>query len=98
MAHIANRFPIIVARKTADSTHTSTITLSNDPHLSFTVGANETWIFNGVLYTTGDPAGDVRVNLAAPSGATYKWAMHGAQPAVTSSGASQMSAFISDST
>lgn len=61
---------ITVVRKTADESVASSTTLQNDDHLTFPIGANETWVVKYVLFLTGSDAGDFKSVLGAPSGAT----------------------------
>jgi len=70
---VAN-FGMLVKRKTADETVTSSITLQDDDHLLFSIAANEEWVMTyeirvnaagGSLGTTG-----VKVAITVPSGAT----------------------------
>lgn len=70
---------IVFVRKTADESVTSSTTLQNDDHLFFSVAANEIWAVKFVLLYTGATAGDFKVNVTVPSGATYRLGIHGLQ-------------------
>jgi len=56
--------------KTAAESVTSSTVLQNDDVLLFPIGASETWIASFVLYVDGDAAGDIKVTVAGPAGAT----------------------------
>lgn len=60
----------ITIRKSADESVVSSITLQNDDHLTFAIGASETWIVEFVLFTNAPAAPDIKVALTAPAGAT----------------------------
>lgn len=66
-------YGMVVKRKTANESVTSSITLQNDDHLTFSIGANEEWevVFEvsagSLLGTTG-----VIFGVTAPSGATIE--------------------------
>lgn len=62
---------LIVKRKTADESVTSSTTLQNDDHLTFSIAANEEWVVD-VMLDIGDALSTTGVKLAitAPSGAT----------------------------
>lgn len=60
------------ARKTADESVTSSITLQDDDHLTFAIAANEVWQAEFILAVDGAAAGDLRVSLGVPAGATYR--------------------------
>lgn len=72
-------------RKTADESVTSSATLQNDDHLLLAIGANQTWIYEWVLFATGNSAGDLAINITKPAGATLLGGLHG--PALNSPGA-----------
>ncbi|MDP2587314.1 MAG: hypothetical protein Q8P33_00880, partial [bacterium] len=57
--------------KTADETVTSSSTLQNDDHLSFPIGASETWIasYNIITRVTSNSP-DLKIGVTAPAGAT----------------------------
>lgn len=58
-----------VVRKTANETVTSSTTLQDDDHLTFSIAANEVWTVLAVLYVTGAEAGDIKIAWNVPAGA-----------------------------
>ncbi|MDX1766317.1 MAG: hypothetical protein R3313_05195, partial [Candidatus Saccharimonadales bacterium] len=56
--------------KTADETVTNSTTLQNDDHLSFPVGANETWIYFVYINPDGPANVDIKYDWSVPSGTT----------------------------
>ncbi len=60
----------IVVRKTAAESVTSSIALQNDDHLSFAIGVNEVWTFSILAPYTCSAAGQIRVAITIPAGAT----------------------------
>lgn len=69
----SNFFGTRFVQKSSTTARASTITITNDPHLTMTVEANATYEFNFVLFISGDPAADVRLGLTHPTGTTYRW-------------------------
>ncbi len=69
--------------KTADESVTNSQTMQNDDHLTFNIGANETWVFQMHLImnaeflpsSSGGPAGGYKLGVSAPTGATCDYAM-----------------------
>lgn len=59
-----------VVYKSADESVTSSTTLQDDNHLSFSIGASEVWAVRFVLFVDGATAGDFKPALAGPTGAT----------------------------
>jgi len=59
--------------KTADETVNDSSTLQNDNHLVFSIGANEKWSFELVLFYTSGTTPDIKFAITVPSGATLKW-------------------------
>jgi len=70
---------VLFARKTADQSVTSSTTLVNDTHLTFSVLANGVYTMEGYLLYQGaaDPAGGLKVDFNGPAGATLKWTNFG---------------------
>ncbi|MEJ0061854.1 MAG: DUF1566 domain-containing protein [Alphaproteobacteria bacterium] len=65
--------PFALEAKTADESVSST-TLQNDDHLKFTLSANESRWFTGVLYlSSADATSDFKAAFTVPSGATGQW-------------------------
>jgi hypothetical protein len=62
------------ARKTSDESLSSSTTLQNDDDLKFSIGANETWEFDGYLDARSS-YDDIHIKMAVkvPSGATIKF-------------------------
>lgn len=57
-------------RKTADQSFISNTTLADLTDLSFAIGANETWIFQVVLFCEANPSGDFRLSVTGPAAPT----------------------------
>lgn len=62
--------PFTFVRKTNDETVTSSATLQNDDDLSFSIGANQAWMFEMHLVGNSNVYRDFRFAVAAPEGAT----------------------------
>ncbi len=60
----------VTIRKTADESVTSSTTLQNDDQLTFSIGANETYIYHIIMNATMASAGSIKYTVTAPSGAT----------------------------
>lgn len=56
--------------KSADEVVNNSAVFQDDNHLSFPVGANELWVVSYVLFVVGDATADMKLQLAAPAGAT----------------------------
>lgn len=69
----------IYALKTGDESVTSSTTLQNDDQLVLPLAANARYIFDGWLHYLGaaTPAGDLKLSLSVPSGATVHWTNFG---------------------
>jgi hypothetical protein len=65
--------PALIVVKASNESVTSSTTLQDDDELLFAIGASETWIAELTLYVTGNAAGDILVDITAPSGATGVW-------------------------
>ena len=62
-------FPIMRLRKTADESVTSSAVLQDDDHLTFSIAANEVWIFQLSLWVnTG--AGGIQTQITGPAGSS----------------------------
>jgi hypothetical protein len=86
----SHHFGPVAAHKTVDESVTSSTTLQDDDDLAFTVQADETWVWEAVLYVVGSTAGDIRVAFTVPAGATLQWGAPGsAAIAATASGAAE---------
>jgi predicted extracellular nuclease len=59
-----------MAYKTADESVTSSTTVQDDDHLTFPIGASETWYAEWNLSVSGGSTGDLKVTVTMPSGAT----------------------------
>lgn len=62
-----------VARKTSDTSRSSTTTTTADPHLQFDVVANAVYVWSGWLKYDASTAGDIAFDFSAPSGALGEW-------------------------
>ncbi len=67
----------VVKRKAVDESLLNSITLQNDDELFFDIGASEAWEFDLLLWVTGGTAGDLKLALTWPTGATARWAAQG---------------------
>lgn len=65
-------------RKTADESVTSSVTLQNDDHLLYSIGATGTYVFELVLFgvSAANAAGDLIVGFSFPAG-TLHFSGHG---------------------
>jgi hypothetical protein len=86
--------PDVKVRKLFDESLSSSILLQNDNDLSFSVGANEVWIFDMWLVVTSSSATpDIKLAFAIPPGASIKWSGFGDgnvqndHPVITADGA-----------
>ena len=61
-------------RKTADETITTQTALQNDNHLLWAVGTNEFWMFEFMLYVSGDATGDAKFHVTGPAGVDTSYA------------------------
>jgi len=68
---------IVIVRKTADESVSSSTTQQNDDHLSFSIGANEVWVFEMFLSVSGG-GGGFSLSIGVPSGATIRYGTIGA--------------------
>lgn len=62
--------PFYVGRKTADQSWTSSTTLAEVTDLSVGVDTNRVYFCEWWLFVSGDPAGDIVLEVRAPTGAT----------------------------
>lgn len=63
----------VVARKTADTSRSSTATPAADPHLTFEVVAGGVYVMDGWLKFDGAAAGDLSIDWSMPSGSLGEW-------------------------
>ena len=66
-----------MAYKTVDESVTSSTTVQDDDHLTFAIGANETWYCEFNLSASGGTTGDLKVTVTMPSGATSELVVTG---------------------
>lgn len=64
--------------KDSNTARTNTTTLVDDPQLAFAVGGGQIWRVEADVYFAAPLAGDLRVGLSLPSGATGRMAASGA--------------------
>lgn len=71
--------PSLFARKTADESLASNVTLQNDDHLTLAYEANAFYILEGVLYVVGPAAADIRTafTFTAAAGTELSWGSAG---------------------
>lgn len=77
----------MVARKTSDTSRSSTATPAADPHLTFDLEANAVYVMDGWLKYDGPTAGDLNVDWTGPSGILGEWTAVGVGNAVIGSSA-----------
>ncbi|MEU7431094.1 hypothetical protein AB0B07_09585 [Streptomyces sioyaensis] len=65
------------ARKSADTSRASTITLSADPHLTVPVATFSTYTVDAYLIYSGGTLGDINVALAGPTSSDGSWSAVG---------------------
>lgn len=75
---------ILVKVKSADTSRSSTITTTADPHINFTLAASATYILDGFLYYSAGSAGDFQVAWSIPTGASGQWLGNGVGTSVAS--------------
>jgi hypothetical protein len=62
------------ARKTSDTTRTSTTTPTADPHLTLPVEANKAYAVKLMLFHAGpNGTADFKIQFAVPAGSSYRW-------------------------
>lgn len=69
----------LTVRKTLDESVVSNATLQDDDHLKFAALANKKYIANWDLTYDGVAAGDIRVDIAGPTGVSGWWSAFGLQ-------------------
>lgn len=70
-------FPVVIVQKTAGETVTSSTTLQDDNHLTFSAAANERWKGQISFPLNANSSGGFKFNITAPSGATGSCSMFG---------------------
>lgn len=68
------------AHKAADTTRNSTVTLTDDPDLTFAVAANEVYIVQATLLLDGGVTPDYKFGWSYPVGTTMNWGAVGGTP------------------
>lgn len=68
----------VTARKTTDTSRSSTATPAPDEHLLFSVEANAVYAWEGWLKYFADPAADLQVDFTVPAGSLGEWNGFGA--------------------
>jgi len=63
----------LFAYKTADTSRGSTVTTTDDPHLTVTVSANAVYKMECAVIYSGDPAGDLALDWTVPVGGAGFW-------------------------
>lgn len=64
---------ILFARKTADTSRSSTITATPDPHLTVAVSANSTYEVDAYIIYNANTTGDFGMQFGVPAGASGSW-------------------------
>ncbi len=75
-ADVNRWFVPLIARKSSDTTRTSTTTVSNDPHLVAAVEANSVYVFQLVVMYRAADAGDLKVVLTGPASTVINSVIH----------------------
>lgn len=65
----------VAARKTADTSRSTTTTLTNDPELTLALVANYVYTFQAVLIIDGGNVGDMKIGFTFPTGTTMTWGL-----------------------
>ena len=73
----------IAKRKAANQDVISSTVLQDDNDLFFYAMPNEAWLLDFAIFATGATAGDLKLSIDAPSGATGAWGVIAAQSATT---------------
>ncbi|MFF4346818.1 hypothetical protein [Streptomyces sp. NPDC001530] len=63
----------LFARKTADTSRASTVTMTDDPHLTVSLAASATYIIYAYIVYQAGTTGDINVAFTQPSGAAGSW-------------------------
>lgn len=64
----------VTAYKAADESRTSTVTLTDDLHLTIPVATSAVYAIEAFLLVEGDPAADIALTFAGPASSTGGWA------------------------
>lgn len=67
----------VFARKTSDTPRSATTAATADPHLQVEAVANAVYALDGWIKYDGDNAGDLKLQMTAPSGALGEWTSWG---------------------
>ena len=73
------------AIKSADQTVNNSTTLVNAADMSFSVGANEVWVFMLIVMSNSSSVADIKFDLSVPTAATKRWSTTGNQNLLTGS-------------
>jgi hypothetical protein len=79
----------VVVRKPANESVANSDTLQADDHLTFWIGANETWVFSIEGLVDAPAARDIKVGIAVPTGATLSANVLGALTGIAANPAPQ---------
>ena len=74
--HVRDNFNAVswrlLARKSADTARSSTTVLADDPHLTWAIGATESWMFKlGLWVTAANGTPDIKVAFTVPASAVF---------------------------
>lgn len=75
----------LFARSTADLTKTSSAALADVTGLAIAMTASTVYALDGYIAYDSGPTGDLKLALAAPTGTTGHWALHGIATTATGS-------------
>ena len=71
----------VVVRKTANQIVNNSNVLVNDTHLLYAIAASEEWVYQFVLYITGNVAAGLKAAITVPALCTLRWGFSSAQAA-----------------
>jgi hypothetical protein len=63
-------------RKTADKTLSNVAVLEDDNHLTFSVGANESWLIIIFIQFSSSAVADFKCDFTVPSGGAFRWSSY----------------------
>ena len=75
-----------IVRKTADESVDNSLTMQNDDHFSFAIGASEVWMVELCLIVSGTDTGGLDITWSLPTGGQYASRHIGAEGLQTDSG------------
>lgn len=75
---------VLFARKTADTTRASTVTVTADPHMTLSVLANATYTVDGyIVFQAANTTGDMSIQMTVPASTSGTWGTYAASTSAT---------------